>query len=200
MLNVADIIRHCSKMSQQAIPLIIDADGLFLVEKYLDLIEKYTGPVVLTPNLAEFKRLESKFFKFDSSSVSPNLDIVLLKKGVTDVISNLILLPRGLANRVILQCDIQGSNRRCGGQGDLLSGFLGTFVAWYQLNDSKTDSLMKDYGGINKEVIGHSLAAYGACAMIRTCNRLAYEALGRSLTASDMIPYIHKAFKILFDE
>ena len=27
-------------------------------------------------------------------------------------------------------CDIEGGLKRCGGQGDLLSGSLGTFLAW----------------------------------------------------------------------
>ncbi len=27
-------------------------------------------------------------------------------------------------------CDEEGSPRRCGGQGDLLAGTLGTFVGW----------------------------------------------------------------------
>jgi ATP-dependent NAD(P)H-hydrate dehydratase len=43
---------------------------------------------------------------------------------------------------VVLTCDEEGSLRRCGGQGDLLSGSLGTFLYWmhsYYLEQNKTE-------------------------------------------------------------
>ncbi len=44
----------------------------------------------------------------------------------------------------VLTCDFKGSLRRCGGQGDLLSGSLGTFLYWmhsYCLEQNKTKGL-----------------------------------------------------------
>lgn len=48
---------------------------------------------------------------------------------------------------------------------------------------------------------GRSLvAAYGACALTRTCNRLAFAKYRRNMTTTDMIPEIHDAFELLFPE
>ena len=48
-------------------------------------------------------------------------DIVILQKGAKDIISN------GIRTEIV---DTEGGLKRCGGQGDILSGNLGTFLAW----------------------------------------------------------------------
>ncbi len=42
---------------------------------------------------------------------------------VTVISSGLLLLS-------VISCSVEGSGRRCGGQGDLLSGSMGTFAHW----------------------------------------------------------------------
>ena len=44
------------------------------------------------------------------------------------------------------------------------------------------------------------VAAYGACALTRTCNRLAFAKYRRNMTTTDMIAEIHDAFELLFPE
>ena len=44
------------------------------------------------------------------------------------------------------------------------------------------------------------VAAYGACALTRTCNRLAFAKYKRNMTTTDMIAEIHDAFQLLFPE
>lgn len=44
------------------------------------------------------------------------------------------------------------------------------------------------------------VAAYGACALTRTCNRLAFAKYKRNMTTTDMIAEIHDAFQSLFPE
>lgn len=48
-------------------------------------------------------------------------DLVVLQKGARDIISN------GTRTEIV---DVEGGLKRCGGQGDILSGAVGTFLAW----------------------------------------------------------------------
>ena len=48
----------------------------------------------------------------------------------------------------MVHCTIEGSNRRCGGQGDLLSGSLGVFFHWADMafkKMSKEDRYLNIY-------------------------------------------------------
>ncbi|KAH8739250.1 hypothetical protein FG386_000007 [Cryptosporidium ryanae] len=55
MFVLSELIKVCRSL---AIPIIIDADGLFLVSKQPDLINGYKN-CILTPNITEFTRLEN---------------------------------------------------------------------------------------------------------------------------------------------
>lgn len=70
-----------------------------------------------------------------------------------------------------------GSGRRCGGQGDLLAGALGTILSW--MPNSHADTLS---------------ACQFASNLTRRTNELAFEKYNFSATTSDMIPFISKAF------
>ena len=39
----------------------------------------------------------------------------------------------------VLECSTEGSARRCGGQGDVLSGAIGTFAHWAMQATKNTD-------------------------------------------------------------
>lgn len=47
--------------------------------------------------------------------------VTIVQKGPVDYISN---------GKQILVCDLKGGLKRSGGQGDTLTGSLGTFLAW----------------------------------------------------------------------
>lgn len=52
-----EAVRCVLKVARSAtVPLVIDADGLFIVESDVELVKGY-GRCVLTPNSREFKRL-----------------------------------------------------------------------------------------------------------------------------------------------
>ena len=206
-----NIIRLCNERSKLSVlPLIIDADGLRIVNDNLDLIKKYHGPVILTPNEVEFKRLSSKFSNTEAINVASSLNSVLIQKGSTDVITNGINFNEFdfTFDDVTITCDTFGSNRRCGGQGDILSGCIATFVAWFELFKSNNTFLIplssvsdKDKLNWFKENLGgYSLGCYGACAVTKTCSKLAFQKFGRSMTASDMIGCIHQSFTSLFGQ
>ncbi|XP_051566497.1 ATP-dependent (S)-NAD(P)H-hydrate dehydratase-like isoform X2 [Myxocyprinus asiaticus] len=184
--NAKEIIER-SKL--RSIPIIIDADGLWLVAKDPSVIQGYQRGI-LTPNFMEFTRLYEAMYHepLDStdhkrsaqqlSIAMGNLTMVL--KGEEDIITD---------GKKVLTCNQEGSGRRCGGQGDLLSGSLGVFAHW--AFSSSIDATK----GMNPSLV----AAFGATSLTRQCNRQAFHKHGRSTTTSDMIQEISSAFKKLFE-
>uniref|UniRef100_A0A4W5K1K3 ATP-dependent (S)-NAD(P)H-hydrate dehydratase n=1 Tax=Hucho hucho TaxID=62062 RepID=A0A4W5K1K3_9TELE len=184
--NAKEVIE---KSKARDIPIVIDADGLWLVAQQPSVIQGYQKGI-LTPNYMEFTRLYEAMHHepLDSSDhqrsamelsvAMGNLTVVL--KGEEDLITD--------GNKVIL-CRQEGSGRRCGGQGDLLSGSLGVLAHWaYASSADMTKS-------VNPSVV----AAFGACSLTRQCNRQAFHKHGRATTTTDMIQEISSAFKKLFE-
>ena len=59
-------------------------------------------------------------------------DVVILQKGAQDIISN------GRRTEI---SNVPGGLKRCGGQGDILSGTVATFLAWGKFyEDAHVDS------------------------------------------------------------
>lgn len=62
----------------------------------------------------------------------------ILQKGATDIISNGLAIPASLLPSDmqtdgvvdILKSEVKGGLKRCGGQGDILSGSVGVLLAW----------------------------------------------------------------------
>ncbi|KAJ9588115.1 hypothetical protein L9F63_018506 [Diploptera punctata] len=197
--TVTSIINYCGNQNDIK-PIVIDADGLFLVTQNPKVIQGYPHGLVLTPNAIEFSRLAKTVLNV-SWEPTPNPDpervqklaaalghkVVILHKGATDVIS-------GSENSLkSVVCTIGGSGRRCGGQGDLLSGSLGTFICWEVMRNincpTKDESLQT---GV--------LASYAACRLTRLCNEKAVKKNGRSTLTTDMLNEIHSSFTELFGE
>lgn len=129
--TAAQIIKEVRK---RKMPLVVDADGLFLVQNRPDVVHGYAS-AVLTPNVMEFKRLCEKM-GVDPDQVDGGKDkvcaelarrfggVTIVQKGKQDIISN---------GKETMICDIEGGLKRCGGQGDVLTGCLGTLLAWKKL-------------------------------------------------------------------
>lgn len=170
------------------IPVVIDADGLWLIAQQPGLIHGYQK-AILTPNRVEFSRLWEAVLSspMDTRNHSESVlklsqalgNITVVQKGEHDLISN---------GQQVLVCNQEGSSRRCGGQGDLLSGSLGVMVHWALLaGPEKTNS--------SSPLL---VAAWGACTLTRECNHQAFQKYGRSTTTSDMIAEVGTAFSKLF--
>ncbi|CAH0725178.1 unnamed protein product, partial [Brenthis ino] len=172
---------------EKQIPLIIDADGLFLITEKPELISNFMSPVVLTPNKIEFERLCNKLNGY-SGLKSLGLNITILKKGQTDELYS-------SESNLQWKLNIGGSGRRCGGQGDLLSGSIATFLHWTLTSVDKID-----FNASNKSLLAASLSCFAASTLIRSCNAKAFEKKGRSMLASDMIEHIHDGFIELFGQ
>lgn len=174
---VSVLIAECRKQQK---PLVIDADGLFLITQQPQLIQDYPATVVLTPNAIEFTRL------FGTANVSPKLlekfgsKCTVVRKGQIDEIFD--SSKKGV-------CTTAGSGRRCGGQGDLLSGSLAVFLCW---------ALNQNAGQIDNE-LKTIAACYAACKLTRECNARGFKRCGRSMTCSNMIEEIGCVFNDLFE-
>jgi ATP-dependent NAD(P)H-hydrate dehydratase len=177
---------------EQNIPIIVDADGLHLVTEQPHLIKGYKD-AILTPNAVEFNRLfhaiksEQPQKPSDISTLAKELDCTIVCKGKIDKICT---------SGITVECTVEGSNRRVGGQGDLLSGALGIFAHWAK---NSKDSLPYDLPYQN-------VAAYAACAVVKQANHDAFHHVnfgqlnrGRSMITSDMIEHLNKAFRDVFD-
>ena len=80
----------------------------------------------------------------------------------------------------------EGSPRRCGGQGDILSGSLATFLFWFL----KQPNIKNPY----------ILASIAASMTLKECAKKVYEAKGRSMISGDILDNLNKTFDDLFNK
>lgn len=135
---------------EQGMFVVIDADGLWMVTQEINLIKGYRR-AVLTPNVMEFERLCEKLqIETGGKEVDKRAGeaskamggVTVVQKGATDVIavdttgeaadSKESKVEGGDEEKVQerLEIDVRGGFKRCGGQGDILSGLIGTILAW----------------------------------------------------------------------
>ena len=178
-------------------PLVLDADALWLVQSQPDLIHGYKE-CVLTPNVIEFKRLANAVGIGEDELpdtgeagckklASALGGVLVLRKGPVDWISD------GSQATV---CENEGGRKRSGGQGDTLTGSIGTLLAYRSLYLEKMWDREGDMG--RDETL--MLAAWGGSAITRECSRLAFMKHGRSLQASDLTEEVPVAFETLIGE
>ncbi|CAF0742660.1 unnamed protein product [Didymodactylos carnosus] len=197
--NVTHVIEEIKKQKQQ-IPIVIDADGLHLITEQPDLIKGYPN-CILTPNVAEFKRLSEKLsIQVDDSDkkqavqqLANKLQVNVLMKGHQDIICSPHMSEQQLE---AVQCSVDGSPRRCGGQGDLLSGALGTFYFWSVKNKDKLDTLRTKSNPLNPAQV----ACYAASTLVRLSSQHVFEKLGRSMLSADILKEIGSSFSQLFEK
>ncbi|EDS26411.1 conserved hypothetical protein [Culex quinquefasciatus] len=173
--TVAELIKICRQLQK---PLIIDADGLYLITHDVSLVKDYYG-LILTPNAIEFCRL----FGNDRSRIWEMMEklgqgVTVIEKGLNDRIYDSLTTEK-------FECPQGGSARRCGGQGDLLAGALATFYFWAL--ESK------------QEISPATVACFAASYLTKTCNSHAFKLKGRSMTCTDMIEQIHVVFEECFE-
>jgi ATP-dependent NAD(P)H-hydrate dehydratase len=189
-------MQKCGKISLEvakanSLWLVVDADGLWLLQNEPHLIRGYTK-AILTPNVVEFGRLcdklsikEAKGSDEAVKALARALDgPTLLVKGPTDRITD---------GKTMYTVDEPGGLKRCGGQGDVLSGCTSTFLAWAQS--------VKELGKLNvEEAKIPLLAAYGASTVTRRCSREAFKRQGRAMLAHDLIEEIGKSYTHYFGD
>ncbi|KAL1854728.1 hypothetical protein Plec18170_004819 [Paecilomyces lecythidis] len=223
---VSEIMKEARSRS---IPFVLDADALLLVTENPDLVKGYKE-CILTPNVVEFGRLAKAMgielpnqaqIKSGSEEDQTNKQseaceklsnalggVTIIQKGAHDVISN------GVTSII---SDLPGGLKRSGGQGDTLTGSLGTFLAWRAAyheglwesgkdNDKPAQSREEVCAELESEgkrmspVTTLLLAAWAGSSITRECSRRAFKAKGRSMQASDLTDEVHGAFLDLIGE
>lgn len=178
--DIKDIIKVCNTMRM---PLIFDADGLHMLMTEKKLLKGYTGSIILTPNQNEFNRMFGTArhnYSALFSQFGEDIKMTVLAKGFNDLIY-FDIEPQHFEE---FRCPPGGSGRRCGGQGDLLAGSIAAFLHWaIEAKDP------------NPELV----ACFAASLLIKNTNRLCFQDKGRGMVCNDMIDYIHKSFKELFE-
>lgn len=175
----------------RSMPLVLDADSLLLVNEDPSIIRSYPN-VLLTPNRIEFQRLyqalhkDSSQIDFLSASIdeskklvarcAENLGVTIMAKGLVDIINE-----KGIIDMVT--DETSGSNRRCGGQGDILAGLVMVYYHWIQQYNKREDSKNIEHPW--------AWAAYLGAITTRRCNELAYKQYSNGMLASHMINEIH---------
>ncbi|CAI0559802.1 unnamed protein product [Linum tenue] len=177
---VSEIMKHARHSN---VPIVVDGDALFLVTNNLDLVHGYPL-AVLTPNVNEYKRLVQKVLKCEVddadahkqlSSLSKQIGgVTILRKGRSDLISD-----GDLVNSV----SIYGSPRRCGGQGDILSGSVAVFLSW-----AHRDSVAADR---NPTILG----CIAGSALLRKAVSLAFETRKRATLTTDIIECLGRSLE-----
>lgn len=192
--TVAEVIKAAR---EKKVPLVLDADALWLIQGQPDLIHGYTE-CVLTPNVVEFGRL-AKAAGIGEDDLADSGEagckklskalggVVVLRKGAVDWISD--------GERAIVG-EGEGGRKRSGGQGDTLTGSIGTLLGYRSLYH---DKLWDVEGNLDRQET-LMLAAWGGSAITRECSRLAFMKRGRSLQASDLTDEVPVAFETLIGE
>jgi len=199
-----------SMAKERKMYIVLDADGLYMIGEDISIIKGYRR-AVLTHNVVEFKRL-SEQIGIDpkipddqrAALVSKSLGgVTVLQKGPKDIISSdttgdeaqmegADVGAEGVQETV--EVDVEGGLKRCGGQGDVLSGCVGTFMAWGRCYED---------GAFGNNSIPASriplLSAVGGSMVTRTASRRAFSKERRSVVTQDIIPEIGKSFQEVFE-
>ncbi|KNC78677.1 YjeF [Sphaeroforma arctica JP610] len=166
---------------ERDIPIIVDADGLYnLTRKPSVTLQGYLRATI-TPNVAEFKRLMAMYGQDynQNDEMKPGDDAVALscKMGGVTVVQkgpkDICAFEKGFD-----VCDEPGSLRRCGGQGDVLSGLIAVFTNWAYMAH-ETDPTTPGLPQLN--------GAFAGCFITRLTARRTFQHVGRSMGVPDMI-------------
>ncbi|GAA6008505.1 NADHX dehydratase [Rhodotorula paludigena] len=174
--------------------IVLDADGLFLVQNDPSVVRGYKR-AVLTPNVVEFGRL-AEACNIDPKSMEPSQ----LASAIAQHLQGPTIVQKGREDRITnghetLVSEVTGSSRRCGGQGDVLSGAVGTFLAWgknYEEREGKDED-----DPIKPDEIT-LLAAYAASSLTRTASRLTFAQHKRAMQTGEMLGFVGQAFEEVF--
>lgn len=198
-----DVITHkqvkaviqAAKKHDPPLPMVLDADALWLIQSDPELIKGYPE-CILTPNVMEFQRLAKACGldpKGDKTQQCQELakflgGVCIIQKGPVDYIS------QGKDTTI---SDFKGGLKRAGGQGDTLTGSLGTFLGWRQIYHEGLWDVGKEPMSRPETLL---VAAFAGSAITRECSRRAFAKNARALQASDLTEEVHNSFLALIGE
>jgi ATP-dependent NAD(P)H-hydrate dehydratase len=186
-------------------PLVLDADALYFLANDKDMLQNLrasgraasTPPVYLTPNVVELTRLCDKAGVQDAAGLvdwlrpedgSNSLVIVVAKGDADQIVRSVELVDIGRGSTVAVKT--HGTKKRCGGQGDILAGLTAVYAAWAARFIAEHDI---DGATFFSDI--YMSACVASSSTTRRASALAFEALGRSMIASDMLGFVGRAFE-----
>lgn len=144
-------------LDEKQVPVIFDGDGIRLSR---ELGVNSLDNVILTPNLNEKKhieKIEDRFF--------------YVFKGANDLII-------GCGKTLLI--DVEGCEKRVGGQGDILAGVIASLVSKCKFPLAREDILAS-------LILG--------CRLVRTAGSSAYKKHWKSLITRDILEELKESFK-----
>ncbi|KAF3457192.1 hypothetical protein FNV43_RR01849 [Rhamnella rubrinervis] len=186
-----DCVMEILKLARQSnVPIVVDGDGLFLVTNSLDLVSGYPL-AVLTPNVNEYKRLVQKVLGCEVNDEDAHEQLLFLAKQIGGV----TILRKGKSDLIsdgdtVKSVSIYGSPRRCGGQGDILSGSVAVFVSWVRRLILAPDGDL-NISPRNPTVLG----CIAGSALLRKAASIAFKDKKRSTLTGDIIECLGRSLE-----
>ncbi|KAI4311253.1 hypothetical protein MLD38_036162 [Melastoma candidum] len=188
-----DCISEILKLARLSnIPIVIDGDGLFLVTNCLDLVRGYPL-AILTPNINEYKRLVQQVLNCEVCDEDADHQlqmlarqiggVTIMRKGKTDLISD---------GEIVKSVSLYGSPRRCGGQGDILSGGVAVFTSW-----ARRCGLSTEHNSAICQMSPTVLGCVAGSVLLRKAAGLAFESKRRSTLTTDIIELLGRSLEEL---
>lgn len=201
-LMLKTLVKIIEQLKVMNKPMILDADALYLLSIDPLLVKNYSKAII-TPNVVEFDRLAKKL----------NVKFSINETDVSNLIESSINLSQKLGNVTVIQKnfkeimvrdgeylinELEGSNRRVGGQGDTLTGAIATFVNWSNnYNDGLWDPTSKKDKLSSEDL--NLLACFAASSTVRLAASKAFAKYGRSMQTSNVHEFLGKAYDELFE-
>ena len=167
-----------SLLPQVDMPMVLDADGLNILAKDLDILKSISSPVILTPHPGEFARLlgvSNKQVVADKLQLAPEFaqryGVFLVLKGYR----TLIATPEG---KVYIN-PTGNPGMATGGSGDVLSGMIAAMIM-------QGDDVL---GAIIAAVYLHGLSGDEAARNVGE----------KALVAGNIVSYLSQAMRILIE-
>lgn len=141
------------------------------------MVEGYPH-AILTPNVNELRRL-ARGLDIPHEGLTPQADAE--RENITQQVARRLagptLISKGSFDIIaqsddLVRCSEASSPRRCGGQGDVLSGIAGVFASWTRRIRLAAPMM---------------LAGFAACVVTRRAAGRAFGNRGRSMVASDVL-------------
>ena len=199
------------------IPMVIDADGLWIwSQDSYDTSPIYSPngteqKIVLTPNAVEMQRLAKRHGITNAALEEKKREnvgqclleelsdaLVIVEKGRHDLIHGRMQEGEGEGEGAALDgslCSISTRNKsslkRCGGQGDILSGCIATFLSWGNAAKARREISGEDW---------KLVAAYAGSYLTREASRRAFRKHGRAMVCTDVIEEVGPAFSSVFPD
>ena len=114
-LAVRTVLKHCQ------CPIILDADGINVLQKHKDILRDRTSPLIMTPHPGEFARIAGDCAdrKVAAMRTAGELNVVMVLKGHETLITD---------GRTCYRNPNGNPGMATGGSGDVLAGIIASLV------------------------------------------------------------------------